>query len=314
MTNFRRVLTGAAGVVLVAGMASADTIIGYTSTIGPSSTDLTNAQVLLPAWDPGGSTTLDTTMASNVSGGGGYTAGITMASLDPTVNNYTLVGFNITVKETLGGTYSVTNSLSAGANANGNVNIDTYAAVGLGAALGPVSSVVDPSGDIFNQSFTGTGRPPNTNSQGEQIHSTGGGPDPNDPGATIVGLTPGSTSGPISASGTSKFVDYAGEILTQSFVNDPLVTQGSSLLLASNLAMVTSLSDLDFFISTVTDLDANLSGGNLSLNQSTNVTEQVTVTYDYTSTSVTTTPEPATMAMFSGALLFIGLFRKKTVR
>jgi hypothetical protein len=58
--------------------------------------------------------------------------------------------------------------------------------------------------------------------------------------------------------------------------------------------------------------DSTVSGSGNTSTTSGNGSETVTVLYDFTVPS--STPEPATFALFSGALLAIGLYRKKVVR
>lgn len=57
------------------------------------------------------------------------------------------------------------------------------------------------------------------------------------------------------------------------------------------------------------DLLAYVSGGNLVLSQSTNAQLQLTVTYNYSTPAPT--PEPATLFLFGGALLTLGLLKRR---
>jgi PEP-CTERM motif len=73
--------------------------------------------------------------------------------------------------------------------------------------------------------------------------------------------------------------------------------------------VMSALHDLTFYLSTATQTDTSVTGGNLSTIYNTSVTEQVEVTYDYIMTS--SAPEPGTLALFGGALVGIGLLRKR---
>jgi len=55
-------------------------------------------------------------------------------------------------------------------------------------------------------------------------------------------------------------------------------------------------------------------GGNIALAINTNATVNAEIDYTYTVPGPPGTPEPATFALFSGALLAIGLYRKRAVR
>jgi hypothetical protein len=85
--------------------------------------------------------------------------------------------------------------------------------------------------------------------------------------------------------------------------------------------VILNLSDLSnyigagtFALSGGTKSNITFQGGGNNIGQSINTTAAFQAEIDYTYTVPGTTPEPATFALFSGALLAIGLYRKKTVR
>jgi hypothetical protein len=301
----------------ISGVASADTIVGYNISIGTTSTDITSlVNSLLPGFDPGSSNT----MVSNVPAAGGnpYTTGISMNSLNPSLFNYTLIGFNIAVKETLTGTYTITNT-STNSAATGTAYVDSYTAVSLGSPLTPpLTNSADPTNDLFNCSVTGTGIKPPCASQGEQITSTGGGPDPNGPLSSNINIPDdGGTFTPASAMNVnSSWVDYGCEVSAQQFCTDTAANKGYGNELLTGQIPLSVLANilgtnLNAYFSTATQTDSSLTGGNNSTTYDTMVQEQVTVTYDYTATSVSQTPEPSTMALLGGALVGLGLIGKR---
>jgi hypothetical protein len=305
MTTLRRILITAVATAAISSIASADLIIGYTTSTGNQPTDLVNFTApTLPSYDPGDSNT----MLSNISGNG-YTLGITMATLLNTpLTTYTLVGYNISVKETLTGSYTITNSATV--TANGSAHIDTYAAVALNGALAPpLTNTADPANDLYNCSKTGVGLPDPPCSQGEQITSTGGGPDPNSPNSSTFNIAPGGTftSNPINV--TSQWVDLGCEIETSSFCNESAINAAINNELLSGLLSVEGPGGLALDISTATQTTTSVSGGNLQTTYNTLVNEQVEVTYDIAVT--TGAPEPGTMALLGGALLGLGLIGKR---
>jgi hypothetical protein len=308
MTTLRRFLITAIAVGAVSAVASASTItIGYSTTISTTSTDITNLTALLPAFNPGDSNST----TSNISGNG-YTTGISMASLNTAGTSYILTGFNISIDETLTGSYTITNT-STTSDAVGNAHIDTYTAVALGSTLSPaLSGSTDSTNDLYNCSATVVGAHSGSCSganQGEQIASVGGGPDPNAPSSGSFDLAQNGgtySSGPINV--TSKWVDYGCEIATNAFCNETNVNNAANNELTSNLGLVEGPPDLTFYVSTATQTDTSVTGGNLTTAYNTSVGEQVEVTYTFTETS---TPEPTTMALMGGALLGLGLMRKR---
>jgi len=309
MTTLRKIFITALAVMAISAVASASTItIGYQTIISATPTDITNTTASLTSFNPGGS---DSTV-SNVSGTG-YTTGISMASLDAANTTYTLTGFNISVKETLTGSYTVTDTSSS--DATGSAFIDTYTAVALGGALSPALSVsTDPTNDLFNCSLTDTGAHSGScsgSNPGEQPTSVGGGPDPNAPSSGQFDLTTGQSfdSGPINVN--SKWVDYGCEVTGQSFCNESNIASALSNELTSGLGAVEGPSGLTFDFSTLTTTDTALTGGNLTTAYSTSVQEQVEVTYTYDQETTGPTPEPGTMALMGGALLGLGLMRKR---
>jgi len=312
MKSLRRILITAVAAVAVSGIASADTIIGYTATTANTATDLNNILQTIPAWDPGAG---GSSIVSNVSGGG-YTTGVAMSSLNPALFTYTLVGYNITVNETLTGNYILTNS-STSSSATGTSFIDSYTAVGLNTTLGFIDNTHDAVADLYSCSTTNIGLPTaGCVHQGEQVSSTGGGPDPNGPssGAIALGVagsgTNSFTSSPINVN--SKFVDLGCELAGFGFSADNTNNAGTACLITGNNgAVATGSALLNFYFKTATEDTTTFQGGNNSTQYNTSVTEQVTVTYDYSAVPISTTPEPTTMVLFGSALVGLGLLRKR---
>jgi hypothetical protein len=330
MIHFRKILTGAAALVLVAGFAKADLLVGYTITTSPTNTDILDNTALLTAWDPGGSSSTDS-VVSNVSGTG-YMTGVTMASLNAASGfTYTLVGYNITDKSFLTGNYTITNNAPAdgGTPATGSAFIDSTTAVTLAGPLAPpLNNTSDPANDLFREAKTGVGT---GGAQGEQVTSISGGPDPNAPAQSGLNIAPGGgtfTSPTINVN--SGFVDLGCELSNlvanggggAQFCTDGSITAAKNDLITATtvgytLGLVTKTTPLTFDFSTATQTDTSLTGGSTQTTYNTQVAEQFTVVYDYTETAIPPTggvPEPATLALFSGALLAIGLYRKKAVR
>jgi hypothetical protein len=294
MTTLWRILIATVVAAGISGVASADIVVGYETTLGPTNTDLLNSQIVLPAFDPGSTNST----ASNISGNG-YTAGISMSSLNPSLFNYTLVGYNISVKETLSGSYTVTNNRSV--EAIGSVYIDTYTAVALNGALSPgLTAVTDPANDLFNCSVTGTGASP-CPAPGEQSTSVGGGPDPNSAVSSVAIASGGSQT--FSVDVNSGWVDYGCEIFNQAFCNEPSANSAIGYVFPFGLSDVeTGIPNLTFFISTNTEINENLTSGFfLTPQYNTQVKEQVEVTYDYSVTPISSVPEPGSMLLFGSA-------------
>jgi len=314
MTTLRRILITTVAVAGISGVASADTIVGYQTTLGPTSTDITNLlTTVLPGFDPGSSNTMN----SNVSGNG-YTTGISMNSLNPALNNYTLVGFNVVVKETLTGSYTITNT-STNSDATGSAFVDSYTAVALGNPLAPpLTNTVDPANDLYNCSVTAVGQvSKGCASQGEQATSTGGGPDPNAPNQSGLDIAKnGGTFTSPAINVNSGWVDYGCEVTNNVFCSDVPVNAGvGNDLLASSLSAAIkaaiSGANISAYFSSATQTDTALTGGNNSTTYNTNVKEQIAVTYDFVYSPVSQTPEPGTMALLGGALIGCGLIGKR---
>jgi len=311
MTTLRRILITTAAVAGISGVANADLIIGYQTTLATTSTDLTNnSSLVLPSFNPGDSNNT----GSNVAGTN-YTTGVSMSSLNAGSGfTYTLVGYNISVKETLTGSYTITDT-STNSDANGSAHVDTYAAVALDNPLAPpLTNTVDPANDLYNCSVTGVGK--GCGAQGEQPTSPGGGPDPNSPQSNSFDIAPGATftSDPINVN--SLWVDYGCEVINNSFAGCQDVASNGGFNggfeLHSGLGSVSGSPDLTLFLSTITQTTTSLTSGNTQTTYNTNVKEQVEVTYDIQETAIVTgTPEPGTMALLGGALLGLGLIGRR---
>lgn len=233
-----------------------------------------------------------------------------MASLNAPGTTYTLVGYNIIVKETLAGQYTITNT-STNSAATGFAYIDSYTAVALGSTLAPpLTNTMDPSNDLYNCGTTGVGLPNPPCSQGEQTTSIGGGPDPNAPSQTNLNIAAngGTFTSPM-FNVNSMWVDYGCEVTNKVFCNEALTNMAKNNDLTAGLGLVSVADPLTFYFSTATETVSGLTGGNNQTTYATMVTEQVSVTYDYTATS--TAPEPTTMALMGGALLGLGLLGKR---
>jgi len=315
MITLRRILLGGALAAMLAGIASANTFIGYMTTISPTATDITNSTAILPAWLPGSANSTPSNVAT-----AGFTTGVSMASLNTAGSVYNLVGYDILIKETLTGNYTIVNS-STSSGSTGNAYIDTYAAIALGSALSPpLSNTTDPTNDLFNSTATGVGTCGGCAS-GEQPLSPGGGPDPKAPSATGLNLAPapgpGNTfnSGPINVN--SNWVDYGCEINNEAaaspaFCHHNLPNSAAfqfSDELSTSLGLVEGPPDLTFYVSTATQTDSQLTGGNISTQYNTSVQEDIAVLYEYSITSGV--PEPATMVLMGGALLGLGLIGRR---
>jgi hypothetical protein len=294
------------------GVANADLIIGFQTSTGAVATDITNFAASLPGYDPG-----DSSMTlSNVSGAG-YTTGVSMASLNAMSGfTYTLIGYNISVDETLTGNYTLTNT-SSNSTATGNAHVDTYTAVSLGSMLAPpLSNTSDPTNDLYNCAATGVGAVNmatgcSGNDPGEQPSSTGGGPDPNTPQTANFTLAPNGgsfNSGAIMA--TSKWVDFGCEIMGDGFSQDNTAASfGAGCDLSPAAAIFNP--NLAFFFSTATQTTQSVTGGNLSSTYNTSVNEQIEITYDIAETPTSSTPEPMTMGVLGAGLLGLGLMRRR---
>jgi hypothetical protein len=289
MNTLRRIFITAIAASAVAGVASADQIISYTTSI-TSPTELVNVAVNLPAWNPGGANTTASDAA-----GGQYSVtqtGVTMNSLSTAGVAYNLQSYDIYVGSQLVGTYQAT----AGANgASGSFHIDNYTALSEGTTMPSLVGQIDPANDVFYKD----GQTPD-----------GGGPD-------VVGA-----SNPVSLLANQLSSVYTvngftdadlgcvlkrigrGQTPANCDTPSPFITTGLSSVEAANL--------LNFYVSTLTSTDSSFSGsGNITSTFTTSVTESVTIAYDYTTSAVSTTPEPTTMVLFGTALVGLGLLRKR---
>ena len=132
MTTLRRVLTGTALAAMVSGLATADSIVSFTTTIGPDTTDVINTTLSLPAFDPG----VD-------------------APAGAVLDFYT-----ISVTETINGTIDVTNSTANTFGAGALFGVDTLGAVSIGVPLTGDGQPDGVGGDATNDIFGGSGPDP----------------------------------------------------------------------------------------------------------------------------------------------------------
>jgi hypothetical protein len=300
MTLFRRLLTGAALAVAVAGFASADNIIVYQVTVPATTTDLTNMSALLTAWCPGCNANIQDTTGSIATPAGWVLApsatavGVTMASLNAANTTYTLQGYDILVTSSITGNFSITNAANASSNATGTLNESSYTAVSLGAPLTPpLTQIADPTNDLFNNGGT-----------------PGNGPNPLTTNKVLSGLAPGQTASK-SFSGITGSADLGCDDNAGSPFAKPCSNFFQNLPTSIAGVSVTSTDPLTFYLSTATAINTSITGGNNNEVQNTQVTETIDVLYDYTSSTTTGTPEPTTMALMGGALLGLGLLGKR---
>jgi hypothetical protein len=314
MTTLRKIFTTALAVTALSVVASATTItIGYTSsTFGPTTTDITNQTLSLPGFDPGSANSTTSDISGN-----GYTTGISMSSLNTglTGMTYTLTGYNISVMETLSGSFTITNN-STTSDATGSAYIDTYTAVSLTGALSPgLSNNVDPANDLYNCSVTEVGANHGSctfGNNGEQATSLGGGPDPNAPAASGLDIAEnGGTYNSGAINVNSRWVDLACEITNSEFCHNTAENTADNTLLSSNYGLVSGSPTLTADFSTATQSDTSLTGGDNTTTYATSVSEIIEVTYQIDEEEAPTTPEPTTMALVGGALLGLGLMRKR---
>jgi hypothetical protein len=140
----------------------------------------------------------------------------------------------------------------------------------------------------------------------------GGGPDPTTPRLSFTSLTslaPGS-SATKTFTNVNATADYCGFVIN----GDATVACATGLanadLVTASAIGGSAADQLKFWLSTVTEINESLTGGDDSTSQSTSVVERVTVTYDYSAAS-TITPEPVTALLFGSGLIALGLFRRQ---
>jgi len=293
MTGLRRLLITGVAAVAVSGIASADEIISFSGTVATQLTELSNKNVQLTSWNPGGTggfNAVASDSSSYASTQPGFTTGVTMASLSTPGVVYTLQAYDVLVQSTVSGSFSVTATGST--SANGSVHLDSYTAASLGSTMTALTSANDPSNDFFT----------------EDAPPPGGGPDPKSSSIAVTNLPQGSTQGPFTFSKTQG-QDYGQFLASNTSSSYDAITAGTGGL------TVSGTSPLNFYFSTLTGVDINLTTGNISNTQTTSVSELVTVVYDFTtSSSSSVTPEPTTMVLFGSALVGLGLLRKRVRR
>jgi hypothetical protein len=133
MTTLRRILTTTALAVTACGLASADSIATFTSTVGPQTTDAIDATLTLPTFDPG----------------------VNGIPLNAVLDFYT-----ISVTETINGTISVTNGTTTPFGTGAFFGVDTLGAVSIGSPLSGDHQPDGVAGDAANDIFGGNGPDP----------------------------------------------------------------------------------------------------------------------------------------------------------
>jgi hypothetical protein len=286
MSIIRRLLTAAVAISAVAGIASADEIISYTTTPPvTTATDFSNLKINLPAWDPGGTVATYDYLSSDGSGPysglTGFLGGVSMNSLAG--DNAVLVSYDIYVNSNLVGTFQ---GSAGAAGAQGNFHIDNYTAVSL-STMGSLAGQIDPANDLFNV-------------DGSTID--GGGPDPKTAsGAVNLSANQLSSVYNVNQTQASDYGCFLAAPDSRCTTKGPFVSGG--------LASVKTPDPLNIYLSSITSTDQSLTGGNFANTYNMSDTETVTVAYDFTTSSGT--PEPTTMVLFGSALVGLGLLRKR---
>lgn len=241
---------GIAVSVAASAIASADTLVTYNFSVGPSSTDLTNVTTTVPSFDPGV---------------GGVPVGAT------------LVSYTIHAQSTTSSIISVTNTSLVPFEAGTNVTELSLLGFNIGAPL-----ALDPTKTQFTNNLAVS-------------NNHGSGPPRMAPTLNVSGLAPGDTIGPTLINDSDSF--------------DIVVTCGA----CSAVKTPPATDPILLYFSTYSTQAQLLNGANSTTTYITVAKVTGTITYDYTTAS-TQTPEPETMAILGGGLLFCGLLRKRAKR
>jgi len=287
MRNFRGILTGAAALVLVAGVASAteiDSVAGtvtfatdgsYTLTLADFNSalgTLTGATLYLF-----GSESISNLTLTNTAGGAGAAVAANAQTFDLTDQSNLLLNSANTANNADRYTNESLDIFDTGIGPGTATIPNPEAPLTLGGGYSLGTAVVcaqgTPTANCNSVSYT---PPPVVDSNTDPVN----------------GFTVGTGIGGV----TGVVKDITGADLVNYIVGGPGVGAGT-FNLAGTTKNLTTFSG---------------GGGNINLGVNTNATFNAEI--DYTYTVPGTTPEPATFALFSGALLAIGLYRKKTVR